>query len=374
MKFCGTSFAALCLVAATSTTTTVEAFVPLSLTRFSSTSSSAFSSSSTSTGLYAIGVLAKKAKEATLREYIAGGIEDSVMEQYKIIQAALSAPTSTPPPALVAGPLQQALTRRKGTITVIAEYKRKLAESGYVKDTVLDPDILSPEFREFGAAGIAVMADERMGGCTYQDLKVFVEDQRRAKLQVPGPVPVINNDLIVDELQIAQSAAYGCKAIVLTLNVVGDELLSKLLRAARAVELESIVAVSTKEEAQRAIDLGATMISVVNAADVEARVQVITDLVLPEPNLHPGVTMIANINARQDKGLAEVEEAWACRDKGFHCVWVSDVLYKAGNNQVEHPGAILRAITAKSSLRWASPQARSGRGEGAREYLGDIMM
>jgi indole-3-glycerol phosphate synthase len=381
MKFCGTSFGTLCLLSATITTpTTVGAFVPSSLTRFSSTSSSI-----TSTGLYAIGILAKKAKEATLREYIAGGIEDSVMEQYKIIQAALSATTtstttSTPPPsvALVAGPLQQALTRRKGTITVIAEYKRKVAESGYIKDsTVLDPDILSPEFREFGAAGIAVMADERMGGCTYQDLKIFVEDQRRAKLQVPGPVPIINNDLIVDELQIAQSAAYGCKAVVLTWNVVGPELCAKLLLAARAVQLEVIVAVSTKEEAQLAIDLGATMISVVNAADVESRVQVITDLVLPEqqqPSPHPGVTMIANINARQDKGLAEVEEAWACRDQGFHCVWVSDVLYKSGNQQVEHPGAILRAITAKSSLRWASPQARSGRGEGAREYLGDIMM
>ena len=88
----------------------------------------------------------------------------------------------------------------------------------------------------------------------------------------------------------------------------------------------------------------------------------------------PTITTIANINAKNNKGLEEVEDAWACRDLGFHCVWVGDVLYKSGNNEVEHPGAILKAMTAKSSLRWASPQAFSGRGEGATEYLGDILM
>jgi indole-3-glycerol phosphate synthase len=77
---------------------------------------------------------------------------------------------------------------------------------------------------------------------------------------------------------------------------------------------------------------------------------------------------------RSDKGLAEVEEAWACRDKGFNCAWISEALYKAGNSASEHPGAIIKSMVAKASVKWASPVARSGRGEGAREYLGDILM
>jgi hypothetical protein len=31
-------------------------------------------------------------------------------------------------------------------------------------------------------------------------------------------------------------------------------------------------------------------------------------------------------------------------------------------------------MAAKSSVKWASAKAMGGKGEGAREYLGDIMM
>ena len=341
----------------------------LSTHAFTSSRVSSSSARMRDTSLHAIGALAKKAKEATLRQYIANGIEDSVMDKYNIIKETLAKDDESSG-SIAVGPLQQTLTKRKGTITVIAEYKRKLSDSGYISD-VFEPAIMSREFREFGACGIAVMADERMGGCTYEDLAIFVEDQRRSKNEVPGPLPIINNDLIIDELQIAQSAAYGASAITLTLNIIGAEESAKLLKAARAVDLEVIVAVSSKEEAQQAVDAGARIISVINVDGAEEKAKVIEDLSVPEGDT---VTTIANILHRENKGLEEVEECWACRDKGFNCAWVSDALYKAGNSEVEHPGAIIKSMTSKSSLRWASPVARSGRGEGAREYLGDIMM
>eukprot|EP00980_Cylindrotheca_fusiformis_P031784 scaffold26966_cov201-Cylindrotheca_fusiformis.AAC.2 len=320
--------------------------------------------------LHAIGALAKKAKEATLRQYIANGIEENVMEKYNLIKETLSKDGDDSSSGSVAGPLQETLTRRKGTITVIAEYKRKLADSGFIKD-VFEPEIMSNEFREFGAAGIAVLADERMGGCTYEDLGIFVEDQRRSKNEVPGPVKIINSDLIIDELQIAQSAALGVAAVVLNFAIIGAEETTKLLKAAKAVDLEVIVAVSNSDDAQEAVDLGARMISVINVQGADEKQKVIKDLKIPDGET---VTTIANILHRENKGLEEVEEAWACRDKGFNCAWISDALYKAGNSDIEHPGAIIKSMTSKSSLKWASPVARSGRGEGAREYLGDIMM
>jgi indole-3-glycerol phosphate synthase len=185
-------------------------------------------------------------------------------------------------------------------------------------------------------------------------------------------VQIINSDLIIDELQIARSAAYGASAVVLTWDILGDlTQVEKLLKAAKAVDLEVIVAVSSREEAQQAIDLGARMISVVNVPGVEEKTKVITDLKLPDKKT---MTFIANIMQQYNKGLEEVEEAWGCRDKGFNCVWISDALYKAGNSEVEHPGAIIKSMASKSSVKWASPVARSGRGEGAREYLGDILM
>lgn len=352
----------------------IHAFVPI---KHSSTtcaasypSISSFSSPPTSnTALYAIGVLARKAKEADVRKYCQEGVDDATMEQYNLIKAKSSdVDLSCQSPGL----LQQALTRRKGTLTLIAEYKRKMdtSKSGYIDD-VFDPEILSPTFREFGACGIAVMADERMGGCSYDDLQAFVTEQQRASQEVPGSVAVINNDLIVDEIQIARSVAMGVKGVVLVWEVLGEEKVEELLKACKAVDVEGIVAVSTQEEAQAAINAGARMISVVNVEGAEDKVAVIEGLEIPEGQ---EVCTIANILARDNKQMEEVQEAWICRDKGFNCVWVSDALYKGGADPSEHPGAIIKSMTAKSSVKWASPKAKSGKGEGAREYLGDILM
>ena len=323
--------------------------------------------SSLSSTLYAIGVLARKAKEADIRKYCEGGVEDSVMAQYEKIKASRDEPLDmTKPP----GPLQTELTRRKGTITIIAEYKRKVENGGFINE-VFDPEILSPTFRESGASAIAVMADERMGGCTYNDLAAFVEEQRRARNNIPGSILVVNNDLIVDEIQIARTAAVGAMGVVIVFSVVGEEKVHIFLKAAQAVGIEAIVAVSSKEEAQRAIDLGARIIAVINVEGAEAKYDCVSELEVPEGQI---VTTIANIAARMDKSLDEIEEAWHCRDKGFNSVWVSDALYKSGMDPSEHPGAIIKSMKAKSSLKFASPKARSGKGEGAREYLGDILM
>jgi len=382
----GVQFMSLSLLLVWACLLSVEAFVVPTASKPPMTTSGGCST----TSLFAVSSLVRKAKETELRKGLTeNGIPDEVMEQYKIIQEALKGDAAEAPKEM--GPLQQSLTRRKGTITVIAEYKRKIADgaNGYINvnggskkdidenkqnNAINQPNLLSSEFREFGAAGIAVLADERMGGCDYEDLSTFIEEQRRAKNEVPGSVPVINSDVIVDEVQIAQSAAIGAKAVLLDYELLsGDEDVVKLARAARAVGLEVIVAVRSKDEAQAAIDAvgGSFMISVVGTSGVEEKVAVIDGLSIPEDVT---ISTIANILHKSDQGLAEVEEAWSCRDKGFNCAWISDALYKAGNSQSEHPGAIIRSMAAKSSVRWASPVAKSGRGEGAKEYLGDILM
>lgn len=325
------------------------------------------SSQRTSIALNAIGALAKKAKENSLRQYAEGGVEDNVMDAYKAMKAAMEGNIDLDNQTV--GPIQESLTRRKGTLTVVAEYKRKTS-FGDVHETHV-PELLSPIFREFGAAAIAVMADERMGGCDYKDIASFVEEQRRARNEVPGSVPVLNNDLIIDELQVARSKAYGCGGLVLNLGITGAEQTTLLLKAAKAAQLEAVVAVTSREEAQTAINLGARMINVINVDKVDDIVAVIEGLDIPEGQT---VTKIANIPLREDQSLQEIEDAWAIRDRGFNVAWVGEPLYKGRSDPNEQPGGIIKSMKSKSSLRFASPKASSGRGEGAREYLGDIMM
>jgi len=349
-----------------------------------STIPAASSASATSTSLGAIGVFVRKAKEADVRKYCEEGPSESVLALLKQIKdAAASAATTgdaggsdddTP-----IGFIQSQLTKRKGTITIIAEYKRKVTGSGFLTD-ILPPEILSPVFREFGASAIAVLADERTGGCSYADITTIVQEQNEAQGEVPGPLPVISSDLIVDEIQIAQAADAGAKAITLTYGVWGSggdggsggsDKVRQFIQDAKSLGLEVIVNVGSADEAQGAIDAGATMISVVGVDGADNKYAVIENLVVPSGRQ---ICTIANILAKDNKAMEEVEEAWMCRDKGFNCVWVSDALYKAGNDPVEHPGAIINSMKAKSSVKYASPKARSGKGEGAREYLGDILL
>jgi indole-3-glycerol phosphate synthase len=271
--------------------------------------------------------------------------------------------------------LQSLLMKRKGTISIIAEYKRKLSGSGFLSE-VPPPELLSPIFREFGASAIAVLADERTGGCTYTDITTFVTEQSHALQEVPGPVPIISNDIIVDEIQIAQAKEAG--AIAITLNYAllqNDEtLVSQLIQDAKSINMESIVIVSTPHEAQSAINAGATILCVSGSIiGAGPKYDVVSNITTSSTGAPP-ICIIANILAQNNKALEEVEESWSCRDLGFHCVWVSDALYKSGNDPVEHPGAIIQSMRLKSSVTFASPKARSGKGEGAREYLGDILM
>lgn len=306
------------------------------------------------TSLSAIGSLVKKAKQAALRKYVEDGVPQEVLDVYEQIK-------SNPDAQLQSGSLQECLSRRKGTITVIAEYKRKASEApDAVTKNILEPEFYGKIFRDAGASAMSVLADERMGGCTYDDLARTVEEQRRASANVPGPIPVINSDITLDSVQVAQSKVHNVAAVTIPMGMVDSDTLKELLAAAAAVNIEAIVSVSTVDQAITAVDLGAKIIRV---DDVEAREDIAK--AMPE-----SVCKIAYIPANNDKMLSEIEDAWNIRrSELFQAVWVSEALFKEDN-----AGAVVKSMKSKSSSTWASPKAATGRGEGAREYLGDIMM
>ena len=328
--------------------------------------------SSSTSALNAIGVLAKKAKEMELRKYVESGVPAPVMEKFQQMKASSSS-TSVLPAGTI-GPVQKALTKRRGTIAVIAEYKRRLTDegkSGFIADEVLEPHIMSKTFREFGATAVAAMANNVVDGSTnYDDLASIVKEQATSKGDMPGPICVVSSDLIVDELQLAMAAVAGAQAVVLTYGVVGQDKCRDWIPMAYSIGLESIISVATREEAQGAIDAGGRLI-LANAFAAPDKVEMVANLHVPEGET---ICKIASIIARDNKQLEEIEEAWFLRDAGFQAVWAGDCLYKAGNDPSEHAGAIIRSMIAKSSVKWASAKAKGGKGEGAREYLGDLLM
>eukprot|EP00588_Corethron_pennatum_P012231 CAMPEP_0194267084 /NCGR_PEP_ID=MMETSP0169-20130528/1746_1 /TAXON_ID=218684 /ORGANISM="Corethron pennatum, Strain L29A3" /LENGTH=185 /DNA_ID=CAMNT_0039007889 /DNA_START=95 /DNA_END=648 /DNA_ORIENTATION=+ len=171
---------------------------PSSVRGFAVHPPSTSASASTSTSLHAIGVLARRAKEADVKAYVLSGPSPAVLAHLATISAFSDAlpPADAPP-----GPLQSSLTRRRGTVSIVAEYTRRTA-SAFVNGEVPPPELLGETFREGGAHAVAVACDPRTGGCTYDDLAAVVGEQARAAGEVPGPLPVIAADVVVDAVQV----------------------------------------------------------------------------------------------------------------------------------------------------------------------------
>eukprot|EP00567_Pseudictyota_dubia_P011730 CAMPEP_0197455828 /NCGR_PEP_ID=MMETSP1175-20131217/41749_1 /TAXON_ID=1003142 /ORGANISM="Triceratium dubium, Strain CCMP147" /LENGTH=128 /DNA_ID=CAMNT_0042989783 /DNA_START=1 /DNA_END=383 /DNA_ORIENTATION=- len=128
-----------------------------------------------------------------------------------------------------------------------------------------------------------------------------------------------------------------------------------MVNAARALEMEVVAEVTDEEEARAAVSAGATIVSVLGSAEPAEKYKVVSSLVEDEDDSKPKVCAVNHIQAKDDKALQEVEEAWISRDLGFNAVWVSDALYKNAAEPTESPGAVIAAMRAKSSVKWASP-------------------
>lgn len=63
--------------------------------------------------------------------------------------------------------------------------------------------------RDAGAKAIIVSVDSRSGGATVEEFERFTREQTRARIFMPGPIPVVWNDVIIDKVQVSQAAALG---------------------------------------------------------------------------------------------------------------------------------------------------------------------
>ncbi|CAM9113391.1 unnamed protein product [Phaeothamnion confervicola] len=248
------------------------------------------------------------------------------------------------------------------TLSVVAEYRRVL-KSGFVNG-VLEPELFSPMFRDGGAAAVAISIDKNTGGCTLDDIRKVAKEQSYAKGSFPGPLPIIARDVTVSEFQACEAKAAGAESITLSISLVGKERCQELLNFAWHIGMEPIVQVTSEEEAANAVAMGATVVAVVGKTPGKA-------LEVRE-KIPAEVFAAVHVDRRSDEGLEEIEDCWILRDAGFNVIWASEILYKGGQGQSESVVAIIKAIRTKASVLYGRARGLSGKGEGAKEYLGTL--
>jgi len=262
--------------------------------------------------------------------------------------------------------LASMLKKRPGTVSLIAEYRRKGA--GITKDDLLPPAIMSRDFRMGGAVAVSVLLDKATGGCTVDDAKDVVTEQESAKGDFPGPCPLIWHDFMVDEVQLAMAADAGAYAVLLSCGALGDEL-PTMTAAAKEYGLEVLFEVKSPEE-----------VASLDATDLESGIicmagMSVDNMIKMAPTLQESCVKVAFLPLYDDSQLIEAEDAWRLRDAGVNAIWASEVLYKFGYMDGENTMSVIRAIKSKGSVKYARASgAYNQQGEGAKEWLGDICM
>lgn len=222
-------------------------------------------------------------------------------------------------------------------------------------------DDLSPK----AAASVCVGA--ATGGCSVADVEAFCAEQGTAAGDFPGPLPVLWNELVCDRRQLAVAKAAGAAGVTLSLPLLGAEAAGELAAQCAAFRLEVVAQVTTPEEVAAAVAFGAPIVAV-QGLSLDAAIAL--RAAIPE-----GTVAAVHIPANDDKMLDEANDAWLLRDAGYNCAWVSELLYKFGNDDSESFKSIIKAIGAKGSVKYGRASGNfGGKGEGAKEYLGTLEM
>jgi indole-3-glycerol phosphate synthase len=176
----------------------------------------------------------------------------------------------------------------------------------------LDVRDLAEDFRDAGATCVS--------GC--QDRCLFRGSLADFKAAKAANLPILANDVVVDQYQILEARYAGADAIVLIVGILGPQTGDFLARA-QSVMLDSIVEVRNEIELEIAIEAGANLISV-------------NDRNLETLEIDPGVCerLISQIPldrvlaaaAGDIRSLADIDRITAL---GAKAIRVSDVLMEA---------------------------------------------
>jgi indole-3-glycerol phosphate synthase/phosphoribosylanthranilate isomerase len=151
--------------------------------------------------------------------------------------------------------MYSALTRttEKPYAGFILECKKASPSKGLIRAD-FDVKAISQIYDKYAAA-ISVLTDEKYFQGTFEYLKIVTDTVS---------CPVLNKDFFIDVYQVYLARYYGADAILLMLSVLSDDEYKELAEVAERYNLAILTEISTEDERDRAITLGAKLIGINN--------------------------------------------------------------------------------------------------------------
>ena len=149
---------------------------------------------------------------------------------------------------------QSALARDDGKLALIAEIKKASPSAGVIAES-FDPVAIAKNYERAGADAISILTDHQF----FQGKLAHLVDVRRAV-----SLPILRKDFVLDEVQVAESAAHGADAILLIVAALEQKQLIDLCAAAANCRIDALVEIHSRAELDRALEAGPKIIGINN--------------------------------------------------------------------------------------------------------------
>lgn len=220
--------------------------------------------------------------------------------------------------------LEALRTETNSNVKVIAEVKRRSPSKGWI-DEHLDARQLAHDYQTGGASAISVLTDGPHFSGSPEDL---------AAVHASSSLPLLRKDFTVSANDVLDAAQMGASAVLLIVAALSDEELTLFHSLAQGCGLDALVEVHDRDEALRAVDLGATLIGV-NQRDLRT-----FDV---SGDRATSVMSVLPVNAVTvcESGLNSLDDVQRAGDVGFDAVLVGEHFVRAPD-----PVTAVRAFTS----------------------------
>ncbi len=209
-------------------------------------------------------------------------------------------------------------------LRVIAEVKRRSPSAGSFA-TWTDPAELASVYEAGGAAAVSCLTDAEF----FDGRPAFL-----ARCREVFSGPVLRKDFLLDELDVAVSAALGADAILLIVSMLGPRT-QAMIKLARCYDLGVLVEVHDGRELEIAMAAGSPVLGINNRDLRTFR----TDLAATErltERIPPGIVIVG------ESGIKGPKDAVRMRRAGCHAILVGESLARGRGDGLEAmriPGA-----------------------------------
>ena len=247
---------------------------------------------------------------ATYLDRIVAAHRERARDDTRPVERLLDEARAAEPRRGFAAALRRAATRP----AVVAEIKRRSPSKGDLAAD-LDPAVLAKAYEAGGATCLSVLTDTPHFGGSPADL---------AEARNATDLPVLRKDFTVDERDVCDARLMGADAVLLIVAALDPGELRAFASLAHHLDLDALVEVHDEQEADRALDIGTTLLGV-NQRDLFT-FEVDTDRAARVAQFVPhDVTTVA------ESGITGPADARRLVDAGYTAVLVGEHLVTSGD-------------------------------------------